>query len=229
MNKIYANGALIQANLYTGIPDPNLYFTLTDATESVTEAVLTNNGVTFGTDYAIFDGSSYLEIPSSIYNLFSSLNSIFFCCWFNLDSNAPSEQWFWAVGHGETDFGVYINSDYSHINMNTRASNGQWGPDNDIHALVHDGAWHFCAFYSKSGGAQFACIDTTYQTNTNQDAFYTGTMYNGTIGVRDTNINGDRFLGNMAQFRFLFGKTLDFATFQNYCAAYKAEFTPPSA
>ena len=229
VNKIYANGALIQANLYTGIPDPNLYFTLTDATESVTEAVLTNNGVTFGTDYAIFDGSSYLEIPSSIYNLFSSLNSIFFCCWFNLDSNAPSEQWFWAVGHGETDFGVYINSDYSHINMNTRASNGQWGPDNDIHALVHDGAWHFCAFYSKSGGAQFACIDTTYQTNTNQDAFYTGTMYNGTIGVRDTNINGDRFLGNMAQFRFLFGKTLDFATFQNYCAAYKAEFTPPSA
>ncbi|MBO4649167.1 MAG: hypothetical protein J5806_13525 [Lentisphaeria bacterium] len=228
IGKVYNDGALVEAKLYTGIPDPNLYFQLTDATESVTGAVLTNNGVTFGSTYAIFDGSSYFEMPSSIYEMFNSLTSIFFCGWFKLDSNAPSEQWLWAVGHGETDFGLYVDGSLNKLNMNTRKSDSQWGPDNDIPALVHDGAWHFCAFYSKSGGAQFACLDSAYQTNTNQGAFYTGTMYGGTIGIRDT-MTSSEFLGDMAQFRFVFGETMTREQFESISAAFKAEFTPPSA
>ena len=228
VGKVYNDGALIEAKLYTGIPDPNLYFTLADATESVTEAVLTNNGVTFGTDYAIFDGESYLAMPSAVYGAFDSVTSIFFCGWVKLDANAPSEQWLWSIGNGNTDFGVSVYSPDSIIYMAVRDYDTQWGVSHEISASIHDGTWHFIAFYSKSGGAQFACLDTTYQTNSNQRAFYSASKSRGTIGVRD-NLSTDYFLGDMAQFRFMFGETLDLATFQNYCAAYKATFTPPSA
>ena len=93
--------------------------------------------------------------------------------------------------------------------------------------IIHsDGNWHFFAFYSKSGESQYICLDTTDQTNTLQSAFYTGSKTDGVIGARDTGADYP-FVGNAAQLRFLFGADLAMNTFRKYCAAYKAEFTPP--
>ena len=230
VGKVYNDGALIEAKLWTGVPDPNLYFTLADATESVTSTALTNTGVTFGTNYAIFDGSSYLEMPGSIYGMFDSLSSLFFCCWFKLTGTADGSYWLWATGDGQTDFGFRLTKGSTNeIGMDIRASDNQWGTDHSLQSSAFtDGAWHFAAFYSKSGGAQFACLDTTYQTNTNQNAFYSGGMTDGTIGKRDTSENL-AFVGDAAQLRFIFGEDMDLTAFQNYCASFKALFTQPSA
>ena len=232
VGKVYSANALIEAKLYTGTPDPDLYFELTDATESVTEAALTNTGVTFGTDYAVFDGSSFLTMPSSIYGMFDSLSlsSLFFCGWFKLTGSSNGHYWLWSVGDGQTDFGFRLTKGSTNeISLDVRGSDDQWGPDNSLQSSAFtDGAWHFAAFYSKSGGAQFACLDTSYVTNTNQSIFYSGTMTDGTIGKRDTGADM-AFVGNAAQLRFIFGEAMNRSQFESYCASFKALFTPPSA
>ena len=154
IGKVYTDGALVEAKLWTGIPEPNLYFTLADATESITSTALTNNGVTFGTDYAIFDGSSSLEMPSSLYEMFDSVSSLFCCGWFKFTGTADGSYWLWATGSGQTDFGFRLTKgSTSEISMDVRGSDGQWGPDNSLQTSAFlDGNWHFFAFYSKSGG-----------------------------------------------------------------------------
>ena len=227
VGKTYADGALVEAKLYDGM---DLYFQLNDPTETETGSELTNTGVTFGSGYAVFGGSSNLAMPSAVYGAFDSITSIFTCCWFKFTGSSDGHYWLWSVGDGQTDFGFRLTKGSTNeISFDVRGSDDQWGPDDSLQSSAFtDGAWHFAAFYSKSGGAQFACLDTTYQTNTNQNAFYSGSMTDGTIGKRDTGADM-AFVGNAAQLRFIFGETMTRSDFENICAAFKAEFTPPGA
>ena len=233
IGKVYNNGATVEAKLFTAIPEPNLYFPLGDSIEAETETDLPTNesgSMAFiNNSYALFNGNSCLEMPSTLYGMFNSRTSLFCCGWFKFTGTSDDSYWLWAVGYSETVFGVRVTKGRTNeISLDVRGSSGSWGPDNSLQTSAFlDGEWHFFAFYSKSGGTQFACIDTTYQTNTTQSQFYPGPMSNGTVGAR-MNWPDYPYTGLASQLRIVFDQYLDLPAFQRYCAAYKEEFTPPS-
>lgn len=226
VNKIYTNGALIEANLWTGVPQPDLYFPLNNTIESITNTNLTNSNVTFDSNYAIFNGNSYLEMPSSIYSMFNQLSSIFTCMWFKYNDYEETETACWAVGTGNTDFGVWPNE--SGINGPTLNFKNNSGWDSNGNGITKQGYpdnnWHFVGYYSKSNGIQYAYMDGDFKINSNASEFISSSKSAGRIGSRE---NGSfSFQGNIAQLRFLFNKELDASTFQSYCSIYMNMFTP---
>ena len=204
VNKIYTNGALIEANLWTGVPQPDLYFPLNNTIESITNTNLTNSNVTFDSDYAIFNGNSYLEMPSSIYSMFNQLSSIFTCVWFKTSNTTDCA--IWAVGRGSTDMGVWgIDTAIYGPALNIKNNSDSWDNMNGIAKQGYpDNNWHFVGFYSKSNGVQYAYMDGNFVINSNTGIFNQSSKTAGRIGIRE---NGNQsFQGNIAQLRFLFNK-----------------------
>ncbi|MBR4316156.1 MAG: hypothetical protein IKP65_04210 [Alphaproteobacteria bacterium] len=176
---------MIEANLWTGVPQPDLYFPLNNTIESITNTNLTNSNVTFDSDYAIFNGNSYLEMPSSIYSMFNQLSSIFTCVWFKTSNTTDCA--IWAVGRGSTDMGVWgIDTAIYGPALNIKNNSDSWDNMNGIAKQGYpDNNWHFVGFYSKSNGVQYAYMDGNFVINSNTGIFNQSSKTAGRIGIRE--------------------------------------------
>ena len=158
IGKVYADGALIEANLWSGIPTSGLVFHASLAASSATAETgqtLTANNVSFdvidGIPCAVFAGNEYSYIYTADgTNLPVSDATSTLSCWVRFNTLGAYNSWFMAYGSGSTNA---LRGFFSSANDNYAAS-GIWGSDGDNVSgnLIEIDTWyHFAAIFTSSG------------------------------------------------------------------------------